>query len=156
MKKLILIVITLFIPVLTFGGTISPQFRSIEAGYGAYDILIAGDITLFQMDYLRYQPIVRFNPFTITLRWGIQAEYFPLTHFSKGFWIFADDKVNPFVYTGFGMPIDFGSVYIPVGFGLKIAIINNLWLNIKVYDDIYVAPVAEGFPGWDVSMTFGW
>jgi hypothetical protein len=83
-----------------FGGTLSPQFKSVEAGYGAYDIFVAGDITLFQMDYLRYQPILRFNPFMTTLRFGIQAEYFPLSCFSIGFWIFSEDKINPFVYSG--------------------------------------------------------
>lgn len=156
MKKFWLGLILIFCPLSLYALDVAPEFSGMQFGYGAYDMILAGELHFFRWQFLSVDPFLRFNPFTVTAQWGVEFDYYPLTQFGAGWSIFNDSQVNPFVSAGFGVPLDFASFYFPLGGGLQFHFTDGFGLNLKVYDALFVAPLAKGYPQWDVTIWIKW
>lgn len=158
LKKLILLILFLSLvsPAIIYSKSLDLNFdlRGIELSYGAYDMMLAADINLLDMEYLSYKPNLRYNPFVNVLRFGLFAEYYPLNHFDVGFWLFNDSDINPYVLLGFQLPINFSAFSIPLGLGIQYEALNDFYIGFRFYGDFMIAPIGSASATWDFTFEY--
>ncbi|OHD53499.1 MAG: hypothetical protein A2Y33_08455 [Spirochaetes bacterium GWF1_51_8] len=131
------------------------EIKGFELAYGPYDIMAAPSFELFDLKGLIIKPYLRFDPFVLSLQWGINGEFFPAEFFNFNVPLIGEFGLKHFyVFTGFKFPIDFASFIIPTGIGFQIPIMQEFYFGFRIYADHVLAPVAVSSISWDFSFEY--
>ncbi len=155
--KFILLSILISSPVYCFDffEDVKPQFRGVELAYGPYDIFTAPIFTVKDWLFLPIKPVYfRYNPFNNEFSIGSIVEYFPVTQFQPGLFFISDELLNPFIFLGYKVLINYPGLSFPAGAGIQIPVFRNFYIGFKVYYELTVLPLFIGRLGWDFSFEF--
>ena len=140
---------------------VSPVFSQeveiigFELAYGPYDIMAAPSFELFDLKGLVIKPYLRFDPFVLSLQWGISGEFFPAEFFHFNFPLIGEFGLQHFyVFTGIRLPIDFASLSFPLGIGFHIPLMQEFYFGFRVYANNVITPVAVSAISWDFSFEY--
>lgn len=154
MKKLLVLIILSLSFSFAYSANSPVSIQGIEVAYGAYDVMLGMNVEIMGWDFWKIKPTFRFNVFYNSYKIGIWNEYFPLSQFNVGFWIFNSRKLNPFVLLGVQFPYDFSTMSTPIGVGFEFPLLNKLYMGFRLYSDVLIAPTFYTSASWDIYFNF--
>lgn len=157
--KLFLLAVLISLPAILYSfdfiTDVAPRWAGIEAAYGPDDIMLAPIISFRDWYAFYFKPVaVRYSPITQSLSFSAIAEFYPLALAGNGFWIFADNALNPFIYSGITVPYTFQTLRLPLGIGIQGPVAKEFFLGFKIYLDTAVAPAFYQVLNWDISLEY--